>query len=64
MADALEMAGFTEEALALPKGSALVGSTGRIGVTMPGQRPRRHHRSSRRVGQHSRTTRPRLLKQS
>jgi glutamate N-acetyltransferase/amino-acid N-acetyltransferase len=33
--DALEMARFTEEALALPKGSALVGSTGRIGVTLP-----------------------------
>ena len=35
MADALEMVGFTERALILPKGSALVGSTGRIGVTMP-----------------------------
>src|SRR6185437_9183391 len=35
MADAREMAGFTERALILPKGSALVGSTGRIGVTMP-----------------------------
>lgn len=35
LADALEMAGFTERALLLPKGSALVGSTGRIGVTMP-----------------------------
>jgi glutamate N-acetyltransferase/amino-acid N-acetyltransferase len=33
--DALEMARFTEEALALPHGSALVGSTGRIGVTLP-----------------------------
>src|SRR5258707_10123935 len=33
--DALEMAGFTERALNFPKGSALVGSTGRIGVTMP-----------------------------
>ena len=33
--DALEMVRFTEEALALPQGSALVGSTGRIGVTMP-----------------------------
>jgi glutamate N-acetyltransferase/amino-acid N-acetyltransferase len=33
--DALEMARFTEEALALPQGSALVGSTGRIGVTLP-----------------------------
>ena len=35
MKDALEMAGFTERALNLPKGSALVGSTGRIGVTLP-----------------------------
>jgi glutamate N-acetyltransferase / amino-acid N-acetyltransferase len=35
LADAREMAGFTERALILPKGSALVGSTGRIGVTMP-----------------------------
>ena len=35
MADAREMARFTEQALALPQGSALVGSTGRIGVTMP-----------------------------
>jgi glutamate N-acetyltransferase / amino-acid N-acetyltransferase len=33
--DALEMAAFTEKALNLPKGSALVGSTGRIGVAMP-----------------------------
>jgi glutamate N-acetyltransferase/amino-acid N-acetyltransferase len=33
--DALEMANFTERALNLPKGSALVGSTGRIGVTLP-----------------------------
>jgi glutamate N-acetyltransferase/amino-acid N-acetyltransferase len=35
LADAREMVGFTERALILPKGSALVGSTGRIGVTMP-----------------------------
>jgi glutamate N-acetyltransferase / amino-acid N-acetyltransferase len=35
MKDALEMAAFTERALKLPAGSALVGSTGRIGVTMP-----------------------------
>jgi glutamate N-acetyltransferase/amino-acid N-acetyltransferase len=35
MADALEMASFTEQALDLPSGLALVGSTGRIGVTMP-----------------------------
>jgi glutamate N-acetyltransferase / amino-acid N-acetyltransferase len=35
LADAREMAGFTERALILPKGSVLVGSTGRIGVTMP-----------------------------
>src|SRR5438876_9008255 len=35
MADAREMANFTERALKLPKGSVLVGSTGRIGVTMP-----------------------------
>jgi glutamate N-acetyltransferase / amino-acid N-acetyltransferase len=35
LADAREMAGFTERALLLPNGSALVGSTGRIGVTMP-----------------------------
>lgn len=34
-ADALEMASFTERALVLPKGSVLVGSTGRIGVSMP-----------------------------
>jgi len=33
--DALEMVAFTEQALALPRGSALVGSTGRIGVTLP-----------------------------
>jgi glutamate N-acetyltransferase/amino-acid N-acetyltransferase len=33
--DALEMARFTECALALPQGSVLVGSTGRIGVTLP-----------------------------
>jgi len=33
--DALEMARFTEQALKLPKGFALVGSTGRIGVTLP-----------------------------
>jgi len=33
--DALEMVRFTESALALPPGSALVGSTGRIGVAMP-----------------------------
>jgi glutamate N-acetyltransferase/amino-acid N-acetyltransferase len=35
MADAREMVLFTERALNFPKGSALVGSTGRIGVTMP-----------------------------
>src|SRR6185312_1328788 len=35
LADAREMAGFTERSLILPKGSVLVGSTGRIGVTMP-----------------------------
>jgi glutamate N-acetyltransferase/amino-acid N-acetyltransferase len=35
MADALEMVSFTERALNFPKGSALIGSTGRIGVTMP-----------------------------
>lgn len=33
--DAVEMATFTERALNLPGGSALVGSTGRIGVPMP-----------------------------
>jgi glutamate N-acetyltransferase / amino-acid N-acetyltransferase len=33
--DALEMVNFAERALNLPKGSALVGSTGRIGVTLP-----------------------------
>src|ERR1035441_3208002 len=33
--DAREMARFTEQALALPQGSVLVGSTGRISVTMP-----------------------------
>ncbi|HWW01959.1 MAG TPA: bifunctional glutamate N-acetyltransferase/amino-acid acetyltransferase ArgJ, partial [Candidatus Acidoferrum sp.] len=35
MKDALEMVNFTEQALDLPKGSALVGSTGRIGVVLP-----------------------------
>jgi glutamate N-acetyltransferase/amino-acid N-acetyltransferase len=35
MADAREMVAFTERALNFPKGSAFVGSTGRIGVTMP-----------------------------
>jgi glutamate N-acetyltransferase/amino-acid N-acetyltransferase len=33
--DALDMADFTEVALDFPKGSVLVGSTGRIGVTLP-----------------------------
>jgi glutamate N-acetyltransferase / amino-acid N-acetyltransferase len=33
--DARDMARFAEQALALPEGSALVGSTGRIGVTLP-----------------------------
>lgn len=35
MKDAREMAAFTEAALKLPVGSVFVGSTGRIGVTMP-----------------------------
>jgi glutamate N-acetyltransferase/amino-acid N-acetyltransferase len=35
MADAREMVSFTERTLALPLGRGLVGSTGRIGVTMP-----------------------------
>jgi glutamate N-acetyltransferase/amino-acid N-acetyltransferase len=35
LADARELVSFTERALNFPKGSALVGSTGRIGVTMP-----------------------------
>src|ERR1039457_4151828 len=35
MTDAHEMVSFTERALNFSKGSALVGSTGRIGVTMP-----------------------------
>ena len=35
MADAREMVLFTEKALGLSAGRALVGSTGRIGVTMP-----------------------------
>jgi glutamate N-acetyltransferase/amino-acid N-acetyltransferase len=35
MADALEMATFTEKALDLRAGSVLAGSTGRIGVLMP-----------------------------
>jgi glutamate N-acetyltransferase/amino-acid N-acetyltransferase len=35
MSDAREMVAFTEQALAFPAGTALVGSTGRIGVTMP-----------------------------
>jgi glutamate N-acetyltransferase / amino-acid N-acetyltransferase len=33
--DAREMARFTEQALALPQSTVLVGSTGRIGVTLP-----------------------------
>jgi glutamate N-acetyltransferase/amino-acid N-acetyltransferase len=35
MKDAMEMAHFTEQALRLPEGSALVGSTGRIGLALP-----------------------------
>lgn len=35
MEDAREMVTFTERALAFPPGSALAGSTGRIGVTLP-----------------------------
>jgi glutamate N-acetyltransferase/amino-acid N-acetyltransferase len=35
LADAREMVSFAERALNLPTGSAFVGSTGRIGVTMP-----------------------------
>jgi len=35
MADARAMVAFTEQALDLPAGSALVGSTGRIGMIMP-----------------------------
>ena len=35
MQDALAMVRFTEQTLAFPQGSALVGSTGRIGVSMP-----------------------------
>lgn len=35
LSDAQEMVAFTERTLNLPAGSALVGSTGRIGVTMP-----------------------------
>jgi glutamate N-acetyltransferase/amino-acid N-acetyltransferase len=35
LADARDMAGFTERALILPKDSVFVGSTGRIGVAMP-----------------------------
>ena len=35
MKDALEMARFTEHSLCLPKGSVLVGSTGRIGLRLP-----------------------------
>jgi glutamate N-acetyltransferase/amino-acid N-acetyltransferase len=35
MADAREMVSFTERSLAFPTGSAFIGSTGRIGVTMP-----------------------------
>src|SRR5215813_63858 len=35
MKDALEMVRFTERALKLARGSVLVGSTGRIGVTLP-----------------------------
>src|SRR5690349_18205718 len=35
MADALDMVTFVEQSLNLPRGSAVVGSTGRIGVTLP-----------------------------
>src|SRR5881227_2202693 len=35
MKDALQMVQFAEQALGLPRGSALVGSTGRIGMTLP-----------------------------
>jgi glutamate N-acetyltransferase/amino-acid N-acetyltransferase len=35
LSDALAMAAFTESSLKLPKGSVLVASTGRIGVTLP-----------------------------
>src|SRR5476649_2706028 len=35
LADAREMVSFTERSLNLPRSSAFVGSTGRIGVTMP-----------------------------
>jgi glutamate N-acetyltransferase/amino-acid N-acetyltransferase len=35
MKDALEMASFTERALKLESGMAMVGSTGRIGLTLP-----------------------------
>src|SRR5437870_12495002 len=35
MRDALSMVQFTEKALALPAGSGLAGSTGRIGVMLP-----------------------------
>src|SRR3569832_1219404 len=35
MKDALAMTGFTEEALRLPRGTVLVGSTGRIGLGLP-----------------------------
>ncbi len=35
LADAREMVSFTERSFNFPAGSALVGSTGRIGVTMP-----------------------------
>ncbi len=35
MKDALAMTGFTEQTLRLPRGTALVGSTGRIGLPLP-----------------------------
>ena len=35
MEDAIEMVRFTEQALNLPEGTALVGSTGRIGMPLP-----------------------------
>src|ERR1044071_4547961 len=35
LADALDMVTFTEQSLNLPRGSALVGSTGRIGMPLP-----------------------------
>ena len=56
--DAQEMVRYAERALNFPKGSVLVGSTGRIGVTLPMDNVRaRNHRSVRRIGFNASNTR-------